>query len=328
MNLLFLTPHLPYPPHQGTALRNWGLMHELVGRHTITLLTFAAPGEDAAPVRQRLHEVITAPLPRRTPLARLGQQLSPRPDLSYRLASRGFDAALRQLLERRSFDAVQIEGLEMARALPLVRETAPRARLVYDAHNVEYLLQRSAFLADLRWPPRWPAALYSLLQWPRLRRFEAGVCRAADVVACVSREDAAALRGIAPGVQPVVVPNGLRLADYPYSPDRRPGPELVQAGVRGEHPLAFTGKLDYRPNVDAADWFVRAILPQVQAALPDVQFLMVGRDPHPRLLALAAHAGVLLAGDVPDIRPDIAGAAAYVMPLRMGSGTPSCGRAG
>ncbi len=330
MNLLFLTPALPYPPHQGTALRNWGLVRELAARHAITLLTFAAPGEDAGPVRQCLHEVVTAPLPRRSPLARLGQQLSPRPDLSYRLASRAFDAALRQLLKRRSFDAVQIEGLEMARALPLVRGLAPRARLVYDAHNVEYLLQRSAFLADVarpvRWPPikalgGWPGALYSLTQWPRLRRFEAAVCRAADVVTCVSREDAAALRQIAPGVQPVVVPNGLRLADYPYSPGREPGPELAGAGARGERPLVFTGKLDYRPNVDAADWFVRAILPQVRATLPEVQFLMAGRNPHPGLLALTARPGVLLASDVPDIRPYIGGAAAYVMPLRMGGGT-------
>ncbi|MGZ7212478.1 hypothetical protein ACXWOF_10125, partial [Streptococcus pyogenes] len=45
MRLLFLTPQLPYPPRQGTTIRNYGLIAHLARRHTIDLITFLAPGE-------------------------------------------------------------------------------------------------------------------------------------------------------------------------------------------------------------------------------------------------------------------------------------------
>ena len=45
MNILFLTPQLPYPPRQGTTIRNYNLLVHLARQHTIDLLTFLAPGE-------------------------------------------------------------------------------------------------------------------------------------------------------------------------------------------------------------------------------------------------------------------------------------------
>ena len=47
--LLLITPGLPYPPMQGTALRNWGIISGLAPRHRITLLSFARPAAAAAP---------------------------------------------------------------------------------------------------------------------------------------------------------------------------------------------------------------------------------------------------------------------------------------
>jgi hypothetical protein len=54
------------------------------------------------------------------------------------------------------------------------------------------------------------------------------------------------------------VPNGLDFADYqpPSAPPPTP-PRLV-----------FTGKLDYRPNVDAVLWFAESILPHIRAQQP------------------------------------------------------------
>ena len=45
MKLLFLTPQLPFPPRQGTTIRNFNLIRWLAPHHTIDLLTFLAPGE-------------------------------------------------------------------------------------------------------------------------------------------------------------------------------------------------------------------------------------------------------------------------------------------
>ena len=47
--ILILTPQLPYPPHQGTTIRNFNLIAGLAHRHTLDLATFLAPGQVSAP---------------------------------------------------------------------------------------------------------------------------------------------------------------------------------------------------------------------------------------------------------------------------------------
>ena len=49
--------------------------------------------------------------------------------------------------------------------------------------------------------------------------------------------------------------------------------------------------------------------------------MIVGKEPHPRVQALAGRPGITVTGWVPDIRAHIASAAVYVVPLRIGGGT-------
>ena len=53
MRLLLLTPQLPYPPHQGTSLRNFNFIAQLAKRHQVCLLTFLESDQsldDAGPL--------------------------------------------------------------------------------------------------------------------------------------------------------------------------------------------------------------------------------------------------------------------------------------
>ncbi len=54
-HILLLTPQLPYPPQQGTSLRNFHLLRALAHRHTVTLLSFAE--SDRAADTARLAEL-------------------------------------------------------------------------------------------------------------------------------------------------------------------------------------------------------------------------------------------------------------------------------
>jgi glycosyltransferase involved in cell wall biosynthesis len=79
--------------------------------------------------------------------------------------------------------------------------------------------------------------------------------------------------------------------------------------------------MDYRPNLDAALWFVAEILPRIQSAKPEVKFFIVGQKPTERLMQLNGQNGVVVTGAVEDTRPFIAESTVYVAPLRMGGGT-------
>lgn len=336
--ILILTPQLPVPPQaltgtsQGTTIRNFNLIAGLAQRHEIDLVSFVAPDAPGRPAPsaeqsglELLHgycrQIVTLPQPLRT-TAQRGRDtlLSPLPDMALRLES----ALMRQQIARlmakqpQEYDVIQIEGIEMAPyALPLKRNKARsdnRPRLIFDDHNAEYLLQQRAFLTDMRRPRRWLAAAYSFAQWRKLVAYERRVCRTADRVVAVSEVDRAALLRLAPGLQVTVVPNGVDLNFL------QPGIVPPQPGM-AQHALVFTGKMDYRPNVDGVLWFIEAVLPLVQARIPEAHFYVVGQQPHARLAALADHPAVTVTGRVPDVRPYIAGAGVYVVPLRIGGGT-------
>ena len=319
LQILILTPLLPYPPQQGTALRNYNLLRYLAGRHRVSLLSFAAAEtspEHLAHLRTLCAEVHTLPAPARSARARLWTlATSRRPDMAWRLYSPAYAQALSGLLARSPYDVLQVEGIELARyaeglqSLPAER----RPLVVFDDHNAEYLLQRRACLSDLRRPQRWAAAAYSWAQWRRLARFERAVCRAADRVVVVSEADAAALQALDPALQPAVVPNGVDLDAY--RPDLPPLPGLPRPA------LVFTGKMDFRPNVDAMLWFAGQVLPRIWAADPRVQLLIVGQSPSPRLEALRREPRITITGWVEDPRPYMAGSDVYVVPLLVGGGT-------
>ncbi|MFZ1752209.1 MAG: glycosyltransferase [Caldilineaceae bacterium] len=317
MKILFLTPQLPYPPRQGTTIRNYNLIRLLAQEHQIHLFTFLASGEQYS---QESHlaalceRIVTADQPARS-LARRGLDTlaSNRPDMGLRLASPVAHARLAALLAEETYDLVQVEGIEMASYGLAATAIQPRARLIFDDHNVEYLLQKRSALVDLRRPLRWPAALYSLIQWNKLHRYERMICSRADAVIAVSEPDRSALVQFVPDGLVDVVPNGIDLSEYPLA---RP----VQ-NTDEQPTLVFTGKMDYRPNVDAILWFVGEVLPLIQARQPDVRLQVVGMSPHRRLAALRGSPGVEITGAVADVRPYVYAAAVYVVPLRVGGGT-------
>ena len=313
--ILFLVPHLPYPPHQGGALRNFGLIDGLAKRgHRIGLLTFAEPDQPAlaeTPLAELCSPAQAIPAPLRSIRDRLRDLLDGHTDMARRFWSREYREALVHILRDHSFDVVHLD-LEMAGYLPTIHQYAPGVRLVYDSLNAEYDLQRRIALRDLRIPSRWPAAAYSLIQTARLTELETDLCRTVSAVSACSEADAGKLGQLKHHTPITVVPNAISVADY--SPDTRPA-ELP-------HPaIVFTGKMDFRPNVDAALWFVDDILLRIRLAVPDATLTVVGQKPHARLDRLRGLPGVILTGFVPEVKPYLAAADVYVAPLRMGSGT-------
>jgi sugar transferase (PEP-CTERM/EpsH1 system associated) len=317
--ILFLTPQFPYPPRQGTAIRNYHLIQQAATRYQVALLSFVQgypEPADLTAMQALCSRVGTVPAPSRTRRQRLQILFTSRePDMAHRLASEAFESALRALLAQERYDIVQVEGIEMARyglQIPGWPEAGGPA-IVFDDHNAEYLLQRRACLTDLKRPRRWPQAAYSAVQWARLRRFERRVCDRAGAIVAVSELDGEAIARLAPGLHPLVVPNGVDTQSY-----RTDLPDSLPL----KHPnLVFTGKMDFRPNIDAMHWFCAEVWPEVRRRVPGVHLYIVGQGPHPEVQRLAEGPGITVTGYVPEILPYFGGADVYIVPLRVGGGT-------
>ena len=216
-----------------------------------------------------------------------------------RLWSPAFADNVCAALGAQPYEAVQAEGLEMARYLQLV----PAARRIYDAHNAEFLLQRR-FAGSARSPA---ARLYSRLQWRRLERFERSVVRGSRVTLAVSHHDANQLRALGgPGTDVRVVPNGIDAARYPFrEPSAAPN-------------VLFLGKLDFRPNAAALRWFLADVFPR----LDGIKLFAVGGAPPKWLVEMGQHNDrVAVTGYVADERPYLDRCAALVLPLQTGGGS-------
>ncbi|MCG8347541.1 MAG: glycosyltransferase [Chloroflexales bacterium] len=327
MRILLLCPYPPYPPRSGGALRIYNLLAGLAPRHELWCLTFA-PDDAAVAALKPLCEycrVVTVRglLPRSTTQRAWTTLTSSLPDMALRNTSPAYAAALRQLLCEQHFDIVQAASIEMAHYGLSLRDQQSangrvrRPHLILDEFNAEYVLQYRAALTTLRSPRLNPRSLaaspYSLVQWRKLAAYERRLLRAYDYTLAVSAEDRRALLKLDPAARIGIVPNGVDCAYF----DRR---QLENRPSIKPQSLVFTGTLDFRPNVDAVTWFAREVLPLVRAQQPAARFVVVGRAPAPAVRAL--HDGVMVdvIGEVADVRPFIDGAAAYVVPMRMGGG--------
>ncbi len=259
-------------------------------------------------------------VPERTQTTRFSRLLSLNtPDIAHRFQDEAlFRAFIDHLEDVKSneqnldpYDVIQIEGLEMAHLIPVIRRYSPTSRIVYDAHNAETELQRRALDTDLASVSRWPAAAYSFLQVRRLDRYESWACESADAITAVSSSDARQLSRYVHGESLTVVPNCIDVEEY------------VDLSSRGKEDfdILYTGKMDYRPNVDAVLWFADEIWPRILEKRPDTSWAIVGQKPHSRLAQLGSNPGVTVTGYVDYVQPYLAGAKVVILPLRMGSGT-------
>lgn len=324
MNILVLAPQWPDPPRQGAAIRNFHILQYLARRHTVTLLTFKPEGEiEESRIKSLCLRAEALPLPTRSTAARLKTLVSsPLPDMAWRLHSNLMRERVAELCRQEHFDAIHVEGIEMAPYGLLAKQIQNRKSkiensLAYDAHNAEYLLQRRAFTTDAPHPARSPKAAYSLAQWWRLRRFEREVCLASRHVLAVSEADAAALHRLAPSIagRITLLPNGVDPA-YWSRDAAYPSPDMPASGDT----LVFDGSMDFRPNVDAVTWFASEVWPLIRIERPGAQFFIVGRNPSPAVISLRSTPGIIVTGTVDDPRGWVAGGTVYVVPMRMGGG--------
>ncbi len=181
----------------------------------------------------------------------------------------------------------------------LVRRHAPRATLAFDTVDLHYLREQRA--AELAGSDEMARAA------EKTREQELRLIRDCDVTLVVSPVEQALLAKEAPGARVEVLSNVHEIFGRRRGFSERSG-------------LMFIGGYQHPPNVDAAIWFAREILPRVRAELPDLVFHLIGSKAPAEVKALGDLPGVEFHGFVEDIEPFLDGCRLAVAPLRYGAG--------
>lgn len=305
-DILYLMHRLPYPPDKGDRIRNYHVLRFLSRRARVHVACLADEPFDQAKVSSAL-----VPLCAEFHVIPIGASSR----WIHALASfaRGqsisigaFDSSsLRELIRRwclkTRFDAAIVSASSLAPYLSLAELcSVPSVVDLVDVDSQKWFDYSAASRGLKSW-------LYRC-EGTRLRRLEAELPNRVHAVTLVSEAEASLYRTFCkPGTVQAIV-NGVDL-DY-FQP--HPGSE--------QSICVFVGALDYRPNVDAVNWFAREVWPMVRQQVPQARLKLVGRRPVSAVSRLASIAGITVVGGVPDIRPYLQEAAVAIAPLRIARG--------
>ncbi|MBV9357802.1 MAG: glycosyltransferase [Chloroflexi bacterium] len=306
LRVLIVTPSLPYPLIWGFGIRVYQIIKYLAERHHVSVLAYAGPDDQARIAALRETGAAIYPVIRNEPSTRAKRRaqitslLSPASFQKQSLDSAGMQAAIDHLLSTQKFDIIQVESSQMSAFN--FRSAAP---VLVDEHNIEYELLYRTFQTE-RSPVR---KVYNWVEFQKFRREEMRSWQQAAGCILTSEREEDILRGHVPQVPTLVVPNGVDVDNFspmPVAPDAES--------------IVFLGVMHYRPNVDAALYFAREILPHILQVRPNAKFTIVGGGPPEELRRLVGP-NIEVTGRVADTRPYVSRAGAFVVPLRMGSGT-------
>ncbi|CAI9122247.1 Hint domain-containing protein [Brytella acorum] len=212
-----------------------------------------------------------------------------------------FYASVEDVLRKQSgsFDVVYLHRISSAsRYMALTRQHQKSAYVIYsvaDLHHVR--LERQAAFEER------PELLAEARQ---LRLAECSAAWLADAVITHSLEEEATLRRLVPTATVHQVPWTVGL------------PNCTGQSV-GRQGVLFLGHYGHAPNVDAAQWLVRDIMPQIWAEQPDITCILAG-SAMPETVRRLADERVEVVGYVADLEALFRRVMVSVAPLRFGAG--------
>ena len=308
MKILWTLPYLPWPTTSGGKTRQYHLLRSLAARgHRITLLVQSKTALDAAtraalePFLDRL--IVLRRRPLRSLKTLLAVALAPYPMLA---GINGVTAPLEQQigqLLQEPWDVIQIEHSYSFQPFERALSAAGRDFILTE-HNLESALGAASY--DRL--PGWLKPFTSYDQW-RYRRWEKRVFGLAKELVAVTEQDARAMRQLTDTPVSVVV-NGVDSEHYAH----------VQPDLHSQR-LLFVGNYEYHPNVDAVEWALDSILPELWALNPHVRFAICGFGLPDHWRQRWTDPRIEWQGFVPDLRDLQRQAAVFFAPLRQGGGS-------
>lgn len=311
MKILWVKSDRLLPVQNGGNIRSYHIARHLAQHHELTFYSYYSGARDSA-YETELETQFPGSLalytgqPELASWQRAVDYLRHFSDpVPYAVSRFSFGAVRKQLrdwFERGTFEVVVCDFLDAAVNFP----EELKIPTVLFQHNIESEIWRRHAENGSGWLK---GAAYRL-EFSKMQKYEQEMVRRFQHVIAVSENDATLMGAWVDASRISVVPTGVDLGKFQ--------PDLSRTAVQ---PLViFVGAMDWMPNVDGVEYFCREIWPSVVQRIPGARFRIVGRNPNPRIQALASE-NVEVTGLVPSVVEHLREAAVVVVPLRVGGGT-------
>jgi glycosyltransferase involved in cell wall biosynthesis len=316
MNILWVKSGPLFPLDSGGKKRTHAMLEEISKQHHVTYLALLADGQalhpdegDATYAAEKVwlpwHEMNKRSW--RFPGALLRNFLfSPFPYALEKYLSNPMMRWLESQLATGRFDLVVCDFLIPA---PNFRHLKTGVPLILFQHNMEAMIWKRLSESSSNPIKRF----YLNGQFGRFAKWEGRLSRLFDGVITVSEDDSRyARRQYELDNVRGHVPTGVD-ADH-FAPRKE---ILADSGVIG-----FLGSMDWLANIQAVEFFVGEVYLRIKRSIPEVRFVVIGRNPPKSILDLAkSDVSITVTGSVEDVRPYLKGCDLMVVPLLTGGGT-------
>jgi glycosyltransferase involved in cell wall biosynthesis len=285
------------------------LLHFLTQRFAVHLITFIdehSPNPEPELPRGLVDSITSIHLPHhdRSAFSRAyrntGRLLRGQLPLTDRFCQEQSQRRVELAIADKRYAVAVIEHFWCARYVELLRKRAEF--VVLNLHNVESVLHEHCARTE-----PFPHKVGHRFFRRTAQRMERELLAEFDLVLVTSTDDQRRVSEICPRARTAVYPNAIPLHGQPRTPE--------------EHVIAFSGNLEYHPNVSAVRYFREEVWPGLRDADPGLRWRLIGRNEQCVEALVAGDERIERTGAIPDSIDELARAKVIVVPLLAGSGT-------
>lgn len=221
-----------------------------------------------------------------------------------RFYNQTFEKLIAETLTAQQYDVVILENIYAIRYIDVIRKHT-KAKVVLRPHNVEYVIWERLYKNETNLLKK----LYLGLLARRLKRFELENINKADILLPLSDVDLAWFKK-----NGCTLPAKTFVIGYDY--DNLPPIDVNTE----ENAVAFIGSMDWMPNYEGIQWFLKEVWGKVMKLYPQAKFYLAGRN-FPKDMDYLSIPGVWVMGEVDSARAYMLSKAISIAPLLAGSGT-------
>ncbi len=219
-----------------------------------------------------------------------------------RIDSKPFRSKLIEILQKNTFDIIQLETSFMSMYIDTIREYS-NAKIVIRSHNLEYEIWNRIAANTSTGPKSWYLSNCS----DRLKAFELKTMNKCDMLISITDKDLQKYQELGLKRLSLSSPAGLDINNYPIKK------------LQKKQSIGFIGSLDWMPNLNGLKWFVDEVWPELSGKNPDLQFHIAGRNSDASLKSMDKQ-NVHLEGEVDNAVQFMNQHNILIVPLFSGSG--------
>ena len=307
MNILIITPRVPYPPYRGDKLKIFNISKQLLKDNSVTILTFLRKREQIKEIEElKKHNfnVLTVKISLFESCLNVIKAIFT--NLPFQVAwykSRKMAKKINKLIVSGNYDVAYFHLIRTAQYLPMQKSKTPILRVIDFTDAVSLYLNR--FYTIEKNPLK---KIFLGIEKKRIEKYES-VANNFDAVFICSEVDRDYLikQGVNADIK--ILRNGVDISQF--------NSENVDYD---KNRIIFTGNMPYYANYDAAVFFAKEIFPFVLKEVPAAKFYIVGQNPPYKIRSLASK-NIIVTGFVKDIRTEYLKSNVNVAPMRFGAGT-------